>query len=308
MSKITLITHPTDLTSFNAYYFKPILEKYFNVVEYDSANYYNPATSLIIISAFNKSNFWYQKLADCGIKVVVENLWERDEQPATGNNLTLLNKNWFWYNESMWYTYLGYDSYVPNKKYTHTAFMPIRLQKDCRDRLLFELTPYLDNMIYSYVSKGIYLPTDLPHDLDTLVGNFQRNFNPEWYNNTYFSIVTESLVNDLGEIFVSEKTFKPLAFYHPFLIAGQCGHLSHIRKLGFETFDNIFDESYDAVADFSKRLKLIVENVKNFNQTPYDNLTQNKLKHNRDLFFDHGVIEQKIVKEIFNPMIEFLEK
>ena len=185
MSKIVLITHPTDLTSFNATYLEPILDKYFTVVYYDRDLKY-PKSSVAIVGKTN--NNWYTKL---NTKIAIVNLWEKDKQRTNFPCFNIANKNWFWYNESLWYKKNGYDLYIPNKQYTHTAFMQMRLQKPNRDKLLNKLQPYLDNMIYSYVAKGIYLPKDLPHDLDTLTGNFQRNFNPLWYDNTYYSIVAE---------------------------------------------------------------------------------------------------------------------
>jgi len=305
MTKVTLITHPTDPTSFNAEYLELFLSKFFNIVTYDETVQYDIKSSLIIISTFNNSNNWYKKLSDLGFKILIENLWEKNRVNNNTDLYTLLNKNWFWYNESFWFKHLGYDRYIPNKQYTHMALMPMRLQKYSRVQLIYKLQPYLNDIIYSYVAKGMYLPNDLPHDLVSCTGNFQRHFNPNWYNNTYYSIVAESHV-DGTDIFVTEKTFKPIAFYHPFLILGQSGILQYLKTLGFETFSELFDEAYDNEKFLTNRLTIIEQNVKNFSKTPYSKLTQDKLQHNRNLFYNQEVVEQKAIKEIINPMLELV--
>lgn len=301
MNKVTLITHESDFTSFNSYYLTPLFNKYFDLTTYDGISKYDPKSSVVVIGCFNQSNFWYQPLVDAGIKVVVDNLWERDKVNKFTNVLTLLNQNWMWYNDALWWKSLNYDTYIPNKKYTHTAFMPMRLEKPHRTQLISKLAPYLSDMIYSYVAKNIFLPNDI--DIDA--GIFQRYFNPEWYDNTYYSIVSETLI-DTGSILVSEKTFKPIAFRHPFMIAGQQNILSYIKKLGFETFENLFDESYDTEYNYYARLSLIENNVKNFQRTPYNNITLEKLEHNHNLFFDIAKINKCIIQEVIFPVLDYV--
>jgi hypothetical protein len=180
--------------------------------------------------------------------------------------------------------------------------MPIRLKKPHRDQLFKSMTPFLDEFIFSYIGAGIHLPNDVNENyLD-----MPRYFNPLWYDSTYFSVVSETIV-DGDELFVTEKTFKPMAFYHPFIISGQPGVLDFLKKLGFETFDNLFDENYDTTQIFEDRLNILVENVKNFKREQYDSLTLSKLEHNRNLFFNVKIIKERIETEIINPILEYAE-
>ena len=158
-------------------------------------------------------------------------------------------------------------------------------------------------MVWSYTSHGRNLPNDA---IENQHHNFQRYFNPEWYDNTYFSIVAETFV-DAPEIFVTEKTFKPIAFYHPFVVMAQAGHLKYMRDIGFETFDNLFDESYDNINDQTARLTALVAAVKNFDPVPYDQLTLQKLEHNHNQFYDQSLTEPRVINEIIKPMIEYAE-
>jgi hypothetical protein len=44
---------------------------------------------------------------------------------------------------------------------------------------------------------------------------------------------------------LTEKTFKPIALGMPFIIVGTKGSLQYLRRYGFQTFGNLWDESYD---------------------------------------------------------------
>jgi hypothetical protein len=105
----------------------------------------------------------------------------------------------------------------------------------------------------------------------------------------------------------SEKTFKPLAFHHPFLIWGNPYLLKKLHKNGFETFENLFDESYDTDTNNDTRLNTIVNNVISFKQEPYDQLTNNKLQHNHQRFFDEALIKLRFINDIVYPIVDFFE-
>jgi hypothetical protein len=89
------------------------------------------------------------------------------------------------------------------------------------------------------------------------------------YENTYFSIVTETLCNPdesgagitLGRA-LSEKTFKPIMNCHPFMIVGVKGILKTLKQLGYKTFSPYIDESYDDESDGHKRIYKIAKEAK----------------------------------------------
>jgi hypothetical protein len=68
------------------------------------------------------------------------------------------------------------------------------------------------------------------------------------YPQSWFSAVTETEMLDRPAR-VTEKVFKPLLNFHPFVVFGNPGSLAFLRGLGFETFPEMIDESYDGVAD-----------------------------------------------------------
>lgn len=92
-----------------------------------------------------------------------------------------------------------------------------------------------------------------------------------YHEKSYFSIVTETMFYNTAEevgrpgiymmgtdgVFISEKTYKTMAFKHPFIIVGQAGILKALKKYGYKTFHPFIDESYDDVTDSDKRFEML---------------------------------------------------
>jgi len=284
---------------------QPLFDPHFQICKFDSAA---DPTSIYVIDFLELHNIhdnsiqqWIQQLAESGCKILINNLWEQvDTNYAWARYLS--NTNWFWYSESLWYDQLGYLKYHPNRTYQQLAFMPINTHKDWRDRVVEQLAPDLDSMLYSYRDKT------LPNDVTRNHVHWQRYFNPDWYNSTYFSLVvetTEQLPNT-GIPFVTEKSFKPMALQHPFQIQGAPGILQYIQAQGFVTYNNLFDESYDLLAG-ADRLQKIQQNLREFKKEPYTAETLKRIEHNHSRFFDRTLVCQRIRDEIINPLLEYAE-
>lgn len=127
---------------------------------------------------------------------------------------------------------------------------------DNKQKNLVYQTDKVSNLIYTfphrinetYFSQSLYsdiidlnLFTPYPRqDLDGEVNNF--------YNDFFLEVVLET-VFDYPHVFVSEKTLKPLLFKTPFVLFGSAGTLEYLKKNGFKTFNNFWDESYDLELD-----------------------------------------------------------
>lgn len=98
----------------------------------------------------------------------------------------------------------------------------------------------------------------------------------KFYDDTYFSVVSETYFyhSDSFEkgIFLTEKTFKPMLFKHPFILMGMPNLLRTLRELGYKTFSPFINEDYDNELDPNKRLLMIVNEVERL-----CNLTENEL-------------------------------
>jgi hypothetical protein len=86
------------------------------------------------------------------------------------------------------------------------------------------------------------------------------------YNQTYFSVVSETnFYNDPmfeSGRFLSEKTFKPIAMKHPFIIVSVPFMLDKLKELGYRSFHPYINEEYDNETNDQKRLLMIVEEIK----------------------------------------------
>ena len=98
----------------------------------------------------------------------------------------------------------------------------------------------------------------------------------ESYKNTFCSIVSESH-SENEVLHISEKSWKPIHLRHPFMINSSKGALAYLKSEGFKTFDKWFDESYDEKDSVAERVKIIVQNIKR-----YENYSINDLKTIRD--------------------------
>lgn len=79
-------------------------------------------------------------------------------------------------------------------------------------------------------------------------------FDLEHYANSYMSVVTETEMTRGQVRRVTEKLVKPFLFGHVPIVAGNPGSLAIIRRMGFETYGNFIDESYDEIESPNERL------------------------------------------------------
>lgn len=316
-TRLNLLYHPADPTGFTHFHQIDFMSRHFNMLEYEPGRTYNKADTFLVVNSAKLSDpnasYWYRAFQEQGYKIVVENLWEyksfyKSQFPAEDLAGTHVSQcvNWFWYSESIWYKNDETHLYTPNKQYKKLALMPIHLDKPHRREMVIQFSEFLDSLIWSYASYGRILPDELRNQFRDNGQIAQRHFNPDWYDHTYFSIVAETKYEDWYDVFLSEKTFKPIAYYHPMVIMGQAGSLAYLQSQGFETFGNLFDESYDSEPDWLQRIVKIKKAIQDFDPVDYDQLTRQKLQHNHNLFFNTALIEQRIVEEVINPIYEYV--
>lgn len=93
----------------------------------------------------------------------------------------------------------------------------------------------------------------------------QYYYNVSWsipmtmYNACRFNLVVETDIDYQHCFFLTEKTVKALLTGMPFVSMSHANFLSQIRKLGFVTYDSLWDESYDQQTAFDKRMDQVVQ-------------------------------------------------
>jgi hypothetical protein len=150
-----------------------------------------------------------------------------------------------------------------------------------RRHLLHRLEPVLDQAIWSNLDsthgEAIRL-LDPKYEFDFYKNNTTlvddgfvkyKLFNNDWgeiyltsapYIDTYFSLVTETVFN-YPYSFRTEKLWKPVAIGHPFVVASTCGYYRDLHNLGFKTFSNLINESFDLIDNNQDRLERIAQVV-----------------------------------------------
>lgn len=122
------------------------------------------------------------------------------------------------------------------------------------------------NLLISNQEKILSLP-NMYLDTVTLNENKARlvekevdfSLTKKLYEDTYFSLVSETCFFDRCSVFLSEKTFKPIAFKHPFILISGAGSLSYLKDMGYKTFHPYINEDYDNEPNSLKRIKMILE-------------------------------------------------
>jgi hypothetical protein len=311
MSKIKLLSWKAARPTFYQTFWQPFMDPYFDLIWLDNEpTNHNPKDSVVIIRPYIDD--WQEKIIQYraqGYKVILEDLWELPIDSTIDNNtLTLRSKNFFRINENLWWQSLNFDQYVPTVEKTKKFLMLMRLHKPHRDKVYRYLVPILSQSIYSYVDRG----KKLASDIEESDPNWQRHFDPSWYDSTHFSVVVETLIDSIT--FVTEKTYKPLAYYHPFVVVGPSGTLAHIHNQGFETFSHIINESYDLEQDSAQRLVQVcdivfdlVEQLEKNSMLFQDPLTQQKLQHNHNTFFNRSLVEKLFCDDILTQILNFIE-
>jgi hypothetical protein len=117
---------------------------------------------------------------------------------------------------------------------------------------------------YNFTSADVNgLLEKLPLELDgeTRINQMCQDFDGaarNFYQNSLLSVVTETnFEND--ELTLTEKAFKPAKEKHPFIIIGVKGSLKAMRDMGFKTFSEFWDESYDEEDEPRYRLWKIMQ-------------------------------------------------
>ena len=125
------------------------------------------------------------------------------------------------------------------------------------DDMIAELAPHLDDLD----ARGRVLLGMKQHQWKRLeLWNAGLAVELAEYDRSWFSVATETEMRPRPSR-ITEKSVKPLANFHPMLVLGNPGSLALIRSYGFQTFGDVYDESYDDEPNPRKRFDLVYQQV-----------------------------------------------
>jgi len=137
-------------------------------------------------------------------------------------------------------------------------------------------------LAWPYISPNLDPDWEVKEEITNAISPFMPW---EMYRRCNYTVVCETLEQG-NTFFFSEKTTKPLFAKRIFLLFGIKDFLLNLRKLGFATFDNIIDESYDQETDSLARYEKVFEQIELLaKQDPNKVYSQvaDRLEHNHQL-------------------------
>ena len=256
------------------------------------------------------------RLKQLGFKFIIASPWE-SRANVTHNDII---KNYAdkamltWYGEYDWFWFYMYDKHCgtqfsfdhSDKKYD---FLYLNKQsRPHRKKLYKKLSEngVLENSLHTrWPDRKLPAEYELPWAQDYPIYGMDQDIYEKPYNETNCSIVSETNDNDY-DVFMTEKIWKPIIAQQVFVVHGNYLYLQKLREIGFKTFGNYFDESYDLEQDSNKRIDKIVslcDKIRTKNWQDIYLQTKALRQHNFDTLFDR----EKLSKEINKTLNLFLE-
>ena len=173
------------------------------------------------------------------------------------------------------------DKHYQNHDFVNNNFIPAR----------FDLENFFDSNNFSSTASADYAAKD--------------------YCNSSIEVVLETLFDDKRN-HLTEKTLRPIACGHPFILAATPRSLQYLQNYGFKTFSPYINETYDNIEDPLLRLNSIVTEMKriaNLSDKEKTNLYSklNEIsKFNQERFFSQDFFNL-IVSEYKNNLNQALE-
>ena len=158
-------------------------------------------------------------------------------------------------------------------------------------------------LMYPYISPNLNPSWEVKENMDNSVSGLVPW---EIYNRTWFSVLCETLGKD-RVLLAAEKMAKCLQARRLFVVLGIQGFLQHYRDWGFETFDDVIDESYDAEPDDIVRWSKAFEQVKWLCEQDLSALLQKlkpRLDHNHNRLYE---FEREKTQQLQNFVVDHLK-
>ena len=158
-------------------------------------------------------------------------------------------------------------------------------------------------LIYPYYSTNMKPEWEVRENIDKSVSD-----QVPWkiYEQTKYSIVAETL--DDPAIFLTEKTGKCLYSKRMFIVFGGPGHLKLLHQLGFKTFPEVIDESYDTIENSIERWQSAWNQVvilSHLNYQKVKSIIQPILEHNHKRLIEYRKeIKQQMLQMVYNKIEE----
>jgi hypothetical protein len=157
-----------------------------------------------------------------------------------------------------WYRFARYDQYLTrldNKIANWLVYARDTTGKREYRKSFLDILRFVSNVQLGSINTDAVVTSDS-----------SAEYNAEDFTKTNCSIVLETVFDN--RIHLTEKTLRPIACGHPFMILSGPGTLKYLRTYGFKTFHPFIDESYDLETDLDKRMIMVLSEMDRINKLP----------------------------------------
>lgn len=172
------------------------------------------------------------------------------------------------------------------------------IENDLTKRNIVSLNPnnFYDNYNLSLTVDSVNTDsiTPSPFEVYTL-GNTVN-----WHKH-FLNVTTETVYDTENRSFVTEKIYKPILGYKPFLVYSENGSINLLMNFGFEVYNfdflDICDLDLTDTNNYVKFLKILSTQDVKYLRYKYQSLKE-KILYNRNHFFNHVNAQLEVVRNI----------
>lgn len=197
----------------------------------------------------------------------------------------------------LWHNFYMYNSFISlDKRFYSKSKQPTKIFISMNHRAHTHRCILMDMLAkYKMINKGFISWKGVQHAdykfnywnpkksefNDGFLTKYGMHILPFEYSYALVNLISESTTRT---IFVTEKTYNSIFAEKPFIIQGPTGIHRHLRDMGFELYDEIFDYDFDSMVNDVDRTEAIVQNLKsleNSNLQELKKLLSPKAKRNK---------------------------
>lgn len=155
-----------------------------------------------------------------------------------------------------------------------------------------------NQQIYNSFSNSVSMYRNFDENTDFSNKTIATEFNTSPVQKSLVYVALETTVTH-PEVFLSTISFKGIFHKRPFIILGVPGTVAYLKSLGFKTFSDFWDESYDSENCFETRVDKIIkilEFVSNLTRAELSELhkqMQQILEYNHHYLFNDFLKKEK---------------
>jgi len=284
-------------------------------VEFLSANQRSDIELTVNPEAISMREIDLYKILDCfefgSVTIVTHNQLEAHDRYCIQHikrnifleeNGTPREKHWEWNKKKKFLTIYGRPTasrigiaahlFDNHAEHTHLHFS---WPTDNNSLQVFELDKLLNYRLASIEPAG-RLIKNMPCCVQPSQGYDKAKYN---YNDDLTALYQDCLIDLVAEshvkgatFFPTEKTFRPMWCRRPFIVFGSANYLEYLRQMGFRTFGDFWDESYDGYEGADRFCK-ILELIDNLAQKSYDELETMYWNMQYSLEHNHSVLRKQ---------------